>query len=361
MPPNARPKSAETGRGVRFIVVDHPDKLRDPSEMKKNRQHVMQDYLGKERMKPSSKDSRVNGLGATGKRKRSDNPSNGISANPAAPGIIFHQASASLTSAAYLHGNGSSEGSSDGGVCAGSGHVAASSGYHDPSANVSKAVSRPKIIAYLKDKSPLVPGISGRLKNYTYLGTELKDVPFAPNRLGAQLNPFDTWPIFNDPSVDVPRLKWSCKFLAGVVLAESLTIAIGSTRFGSYGMAQYWVPTLLKARHAFLSTICISSAHDDIMQRSAQPPDQRPLHESFERMQIRQEVTGMINQSMSDPQMQTTDTTMVAVLHLLNAEIMGCDDSVMRVHQSGLHAMVRQRGGLNNLGGNGQLASITTA
>lgn len=116
---------------------------------------------------------------------------------------------------------------------------------------------------------------------------------------------------------------------------------------------------LLKARHAFLSTICISSAHDDIMRRALKHPDERPEHESIERMRVRHEVTSMINESMRDPQMQTADATLVAVLQLLTAEIMGCDDDVMRVHQNGLHAMVRQRGGLNELGVNGQLAAIT--
>lgn len=124
-------------------------------------------------------------------------------------------------------------------------------------------------------------------------------------------------------------------------------------------MALNWVPTLLKARHAFLSTICISSAHDDIMRRSSLPPAQRPQLESIEVASIRKEVTSMINQSMSDPQMQTADATIVAVLQLLNAEIIGCDDKLMEVHQSGLHAMIRQRGGLNALGVSGELASIT--
>lgn len=68
----------------------------------------------------------------------------------------------------------------------------------------------------------------------------------------------------------------------------------------------------------------------------------------------------MINESMRDPQMQTADATIVAVLQLLNAEIMGCDDSIMHTHQNGLHAMIRQRGGLGELGVNGQLAAITT-
>ena len=68
----------------------------------------------------------------------------------------------------------------------------------------------------------------------------------------------------------------------------------------------------------------------------------------------------MINESLNDPEMKTSDATIIAVLQLLNAEIMGCDDSIMRIHQRGLHDMVRERGGLGSLGVHGQLASILT-
>jgi hypothetical protein len=118
---------------------------------------------------------------------------------------------------------------------------------------------------------------------------------------------------------------------------------------------------LLGARHAFLSTIAISSAHDDLMRRSSCPPEERPRVESVDRATVRHEVTSMINQSLSDPQMQTSDATLVAVLHLLNAEIMGCDDNIMHVHRRGLNAMIEQRGGLDRLGVHGQIAGVTTA
>lgn len=77
-------------------------------------------------------------------------------------------------------------------------------------------------------------------------------------------------------------------------------------------------------------------------------------------MKVRGEVIAMINQAMQDPQLQTADATIVSVLHLLNSEIMGCDDTVMMIHQQGLHNMIRQRGGLDQLGVDGQLASILT-
>ena len=83
--------------------------------------------------------------------------------------------------------------------------------------------------------------------------------------------------------------------------------------------------------------------------------------ESFiNRIKIRQGVISLINESINDPEMRTSDETIVAVLHVLNSEIMGCDDRSMRVHQIGLHEMIRERGGLDRLGVGGQLASILT-
>ncbi|KAK5123177.1 hypothetical protein LTR85_003375 [Meristemomyces frigidus] len=336
-------KGSEPGGGVRFFVVTHPDKLRDKSEMRKNRQHVMHDYLEKERMKPSSNDLRVNGAGQGRKRKRIDAKPAGTSSNPAAPTNIFRQDLARITPAASDHNTAGSEGHLDSGDATEPTIGAAVTGDDGHRANVSRALARQRTSARVDDRAPLVTGISGRFRNYTYLGTAPEEVPFTPSRLGSSLNAFDTWPTFSDPSVNVNELKWSC-----------------SRRFGSRGIAHNWVPILLKARHTFLSTICISSAHDDIMRRSSLPPDRRPQTESVQRVTVRQEVTSMINQSISDPQMQTADATLVAVLQLLNAELMGSDDHVMHVHQNGLHAMIRQRGGLGALGVGGELASITT-
>ncbi|TKA76038.1 hypothetical protein B0A55_05113 [Friedmanniomyces simplex] len=305
-------------KDMRFVVISNPEQLRNRAELRLNRQHVMKTYLAKEASKPASNDIRVTGKKCLRRRKP---------ANPPSP--------ATTDSSGNLHGASNANA-----VTPGSGHdfSAPQTCQHvhprdnrNSSAAKKRTATRPKINKSRSvkarsnpksDTGPLVPGISGRFRNYAYLGTDAEEVPFPLHHLGGDLNPFDTWPTFDDPSLNVNELKWSC-----------------SKRFGSRGIADYWVPTLLKARHAFLSTIAISSCHDDIMRRSARPPGQRPKHESVQRARVRQEVTSMINQSMSDPQMQTSDATMVAVVHLLNAEIMGCDDHFMRVHQQGLSAM----------------------
>ena len=68
----------------------------------------------------------------------------------------------------------------------------------------------------------------------------------------------------------------------------------------------------------------------------------------------------MINDALADPKQQAADATIVSVLHLLNSEIMGCDDQTMTIHQQGLHQMIRKRGGLAHLGVDGELAMIST-
>ena len=332
---------------VRFVVVSNPDELRNPAELRLNRQHVMKDYLAKEASKPGSRDIRVSRQHSSRRRKRADESSEGASDSPSR-GL----------SGGTCEGDSTSHGS-DGD----STQYTASTLDLTEQTRSRSDVSRTKSVRVRASPktqdSPLVAGSNGQFRNYAYLGTDAHDVPFPPQYLGGELDPFDAWPTFDDPSLRVNELKWSCRSKAHSPSLHTDT-KLGSKRFGSRGIADYWVPTLLKARHAFLSTIAISSAHDDIMRRSTKSPSERSKTESVQRARVRHEVTSMINQSMSDPELQTSDATMVAVVHLLNAETMGCDDTVMRVHQQGLSAMVSSRGGLGALGVNGQLAAIVT-
>ena len=195
----------------------------------------------------------------------------------------------------------------------------------------------------------LVRGIDSSFASSTYMQASARDIPFSvkgtlpSNNLGGNLEPFGTWPAFSSNSVDVNELKWSC-----------------SKRFGSTSLSMHWIPTILRARHAFLSTLCISSAHDDIMNRALLPSHRQNGESLVNRFKVRQDVISLINESMNDPEMRSADETIVAVLQVLNSEIMGCDDRSMRIHQLGLHHMIRERGGLDHLGVGGQLAFILT-
>lgn len=340
--PPTRPPN-EKKQELRFFNVSDPKELKNRRELRLNRQHVMHTYLDKERQKPSGeRDSRVDGAGAAMRRKRS---------RMQAPNLPLAGTSGQRED---LPTPPESSYASD--REAGQGERLAR---QEPGEQAKKARQSKQI--YSEVDRQLVKGLNGTWNNSRYLRADWKDIPFPSSSstmnglfsltevpdttAGATLNPFNTWPTFSAESIDVNRLKFSC-----------------SRRFGSEGIALHWVPELLRARHAFLSTICISSAHDDIMARASRPnpPHWLATKEGIERMRVRSEVISMVNQSLGDPELRIADATIISVLHLLNSEVMGCDDRVMKTHQDGLHRMVRQRGGLQGLGVKGQLARILT-
>lgn len=114
-------------------------------------------------------------------------------------------------------------------------------------------------------------------------------------------------------------------------------------------MYQYWIPTLLKSPHAFLSTLCIASVHLDAVKELP--------NESTQTTALRQEVIHLINQNLASANSQVDDFNIIAVTQLIASEIIACQDTSLSLHESGVEAMIKQRGGLNQLGVNGLLAS----
>lgn len=112
-----------------------------------------------------------------------------------------------------------------------------------------------------------------------------------------------------------------------------------------------------QAEYAALSVLCYSSAHDDIMRVILQEASQGSSREALECIAIRSEIITCLNQAMHDPKRQTTDGTIMSVMNILYSEIMGQESRTVIIHQQGLQKMVHQRGGLDNLGGDGNLAS----
>lgn len=66
-PPANKPA---TQTSFRFHVVDHPNKLKDRKQLRENRQHVMRDFLSKERQRPESTDARVKGSARVDKKRK---------------------------------------------------------------------------------------------------------------------------------------------------------------------------------------------------------------------------------------------------------------------------------------------------
>ena len=319
--------------------------------MRMNRKHVMHTWLAKEAKNPDTKDTRVRKAGGKRGQPTRETPptsSDDTTLNTHAPSNIFRRDVSRLTPAESVHSNNSLHDTSDrennhaakkstrlSGPNNGPALDAAANRWHSPSVT--------------DRRGPLVKGIGGYFENSRYMRAAVEDIPFSfksshpGDNIAGSLEPFGTWPSFSDPAINVNELKWKC-----------------SQRFGSQSLSMHWIPTILRARHAFLSTLCISSAHDDIMTRAILPAHLHHGESLVSRWKVRNGVIRMINESISDPEMRTADETIIAVLHVLNSEIMGCNDRSMRVHQSGLHAMVKERGGLDKLGAGGQLAFILT-
>ncbi|KAJ4353419.1 uncharacterized protein N0V89_005148 [Didymosphaeria variabile] len=150
--------------------------------------------------------------------------------------------------------------------------------------------------------------------------------------IGKPLDPFRTMPQASHPQVSVEELKFHC-----------------SISFGTKAMGMYWIPTLIKSPHAFLSTLCIASAHYDAV-------NERPS-ESIQTLALRQEVMHLIGQNMLNPESREDDYNVIALTQLLTSEIIVGDNMPLDFHENGIERMVTQRGGLEQLGVSGRLAS----
>ncbi|ORY11882.1 hypothetical protein BCR34DRAFT_311973 [Clohesyomyces aquaticus] len=150
--------------------------------------------------------------------------------------------------------------------------------------------------------------------------------------IGTPLDPFRTMPQAHHQEVSVEYLKFHC-----------------SRSFGTRAMGQHWIPTLVKSHHAFLSTLCIASAHHDAIH------DLR--HDSPQTLALRQEMAHLIGQNLLNPQTCVSDYNIIALTQLICSEVITGNRAMLQYHEDGIAKMVDMRGGLNTLGVNGRLAS----
>lgn len=330
----------------RFVVANDPKEFKNKNEMRQNRIHVMNNFIQKAGTEYSSK------------RRRGHNDSratSGTTLNSSAPSVLFATDSTRLTPVSLLSAPTSQKSSSE----PDEERRTSSRRSVRPRSNRPAPTARSSIEdfdVFASDDDPLV---APRRLPSAYDTADLQRISYPSTRLGASLNPFPTWPAFDNTDINVNQLKWQCKLEALqriMYLSRALTRTLGSIYFGSRAMSLHWVPTLLQARHTFLSTTCISSAYNDAMYQSFTGE----VPESIQRVRVRTEVMKMIDVCLRDPTLSTKDVTLVAVLQLLSGEIIGCNDDELRHHQNGLSRMIETRGGLDRLGVNGELAGMTT-
>jgi hypothetical protein len=330
----------------RFFVTTNPNQLKDKAEMRENRKHVMRDYLRKERCKtPSTRDIRAGGSGQIDKRRRLTSDTK-KSPNLAAPSHIFGPGA--LTPQSSCDGTAKSESET-------TMTTASRPALQTPRGEFSNLTLIPQSIADQEDEYPACEcarndpeHLSGTCEcswPEQYL-VEGSGVPDLFSVLGFRVSPYHTWLQTTKTAIDLEKLKFVC-----------------GRRLRSCQMVKTWLPYLVRARHSFLSTLCISTAHDEAMQRVIFGSDSlRGAKKDvvYERLAVKSEVISMINTSLDDPQQRTSDATIIAVLNMLNSEMISCDTSALKTHQSGLSKMIAMRGGLDRLGVLGHLARTVT-
>ncbi|KAG9186977.1 hypothetical protein G6011_10085 [Alternaria panax] len=153
--------------------------------------------------------------------------------------------------------------------------------------------------------------------------------------LGKGLDPFGTMYQSRDSRVNVERLKFKC---AGY--------------FGTAGLGRHWIPVCLNYPHTFLSTLYMASAYDDVIQN-------RKV-ESLETVALRQDVIHFVSEHLTDREQRVADYNIMAVSQLILGDVISRAEAGLDFHQSGIAAMIRQRGGLDKLGVNRELASAVS-
>ena len=332
----------------RFFVTTNPNQLKDKGEMRENRKHVMRDYLRKERCKtPGTRDIRAEGSTQTDKRRRllSDTKKPSKSLNLAAPSHIFGPGA--LTPQSSCDGTARSENE-------GTMTIASRTASQTSRGEFQNFTLIPQSMANEEDEYPACACAQSDPEHLS--GTceciwpdqdrEGFGVPDLFSVLGFRVSPYHTWLQTTKTAVDLEKLKFVC-----------------GRRLRSCKMVKTWLPYLVRARHSFLSTLCISTAHDEAMQRIVFGSDSlrgAKKEVVYERLAVKSEVISMINTSLDDPQQRTSDATIIAVLNMLNSEMITCDTSALKTHQRGLNKMISMRGGLDKLGVLGHLARTVT-
>ncbi|KAM0722983.1 hypothetical protein Q7P37_001181 [Cladosporium fusiforme] len=324
----------------RFCVTTNPQ-VKDKAEMRENRKHVMHDFLRKEGRKTSGlRDARAAGQAQPDKRRRleSSTVEASKSLNPAAPchmfgpGVLTPQSSCDGTSS-VRHWNSETE-------------ETTMSITDLPASQISCGMlSDP---AYIPHSQPVREEDEERNNAEDVSETEAQASGTGDlfSLLGFRVGPYHSFFQATRPHVDLEKMKYDC-----------------GRRLRSESMLAVWLPAIARTKHCFLSTICISAAHEEAMREFAyETGNLHALQRSavYETLAVKSQVHGMVNAVLDDPEQRTSDDTIIAVMNMLNSEMIGCDLKALRVHQDGLHSMVRMRGGLGGLGVHGHLARTLT-
>lgn len=167
--------------------------------------------------------------------------------------------------------------------------------------------------------------------------------PFKAFSTPAPFNPFST----HDPflalpqpistEINMPLVKYYCHLY-----------------FGTRGMARAWLPQMIQSRESFLSTLAIATSHQDAMDGKL-----TPTHLT---LTVQTEVFHLLNDAFKERWTRIKDTTIMSVVQLLCSELVNASGPHRLVaHERGLRQLIVERGGIDRLGVQGELAAVATA
>ncbi|KAF2101079.1 hypothetical protein NA57DRAFT_74670 [Rhizodiscina lignyota] len=155
--------------------------------------------------------------------------------------------------------------------------------------------------------------------------------PYMIRGLGNEVDPFFVLPQFRSPMIYMAELKMWC-----------------TRRFGTKAMAISWVPTLARSRFSYLASLTVGATDMDVANGLR--------GDSALTVAVKTEVIEMVNESIADPVTQFSDETLMSITLLLCSEVVTANEWILDIHENGVTKMLLHKGGLRNLGLQGELA-----
>ncbi|OJD37597.1 uncharacterized protein BKCO1_600041 [Diplodia corticola] len=356
------PTNDDTSNGFKFVTATRPEEFKDPELMRTVRSHVMFGVVeGRQRVTPRAKKSTAAPLGAS-TRGESSSSSTGLGqkrtptltrfdsaadSNPENPQIMAREEALDIfqryrvpRSTASLPG---STPRSDQGTDADSPESQRSSMVKRPKRGfVATPPAAPLVEQQHPEQMLVQPPQGGRVWLNPLFDSAFQMIgPFAAFAPPAPSNPFsphDPFLALPQPSsnIDMPAVKYYCHLY-----------------FGTRGMARAWLPQMIQSRESFLSTLAIATSHQDAMAGKPAPTTLTTM--------VQTEVAHLLHEAFNERWYRIKDTTIMTVVQLLCSELVNSGPARLVAHERGLRQLVLERGGLDRLGLQGELAGVATA
>ncbi|KAF2260045.1 hypothetical protein CC78DRAFT_571455 [Lojkania enalia] len=143
-------------------------------------------------------------------------------------------------------------------------------------------------------------------------------------------------------------------FLGSNILGQQSLEDLKNLHFqsGEFCQDRAWMGIVCRTRMSFLSHVSATCVYQDVAEGL--------LDDSALTVYAKTKILRMIKDSLQNFNTQTDDFTILSILHLLISEIGGFDEDAFDIHQGALFRIIQQRGGISNLGNNGDIATFLT-